>query len=88
MSRPKPTAVLEMEWGFQIHCHYNIGRKEKQMKSLENLIDMLKALQEMVNIDNTNDSPFVEAYNLGVSAMRNQVEYYVKNVLMQKEGVQ
>lgn len=57
------------------------------MNKLENLLNMLKGLQDMVTIDNTLDEPAVDAYNKGVDAMRNQVEYYIKNILM-TEGEQ
>lgn len=56
------------------------------MNELKNLANMLKALQEMVNIDNTTDDPMVEAYNKGADAMRNQVQYYIENVLGVKVG--
>ena len=59
------------------------------MDKLENLLNMIPGLEEMVKIDNTNENPLVDAYNLGAEAMRNQVTYYVRNVLMipeRKEG--
>ena len=58
------------------------------MKELENLANMLKALQNMVTIDNDTIEPMVDAYNKGVDAMRNQVEYYIKNILGVKVGEQ
>ena len=58
------------------------------MKEMKNLVNMLKGLQNMVNIDNPNDDPMVEAYNRGVDAMRNQVEHYISEVFGVKVGDQ
>lgn len=52
------------------------------MNKIENLLNMLKGLEQMVLIDNTTDDPAVDAYNKGVDAMRNQIEFYIRNVLM------
>ena len=51
------------------------------MDKIANLNNMLKGLQDMVTIDNKTDDPMVDAYNKGVDAMRNQVQYYIQNVL-------
>ena len=63
--------------------------KEKSMdKKLENLAGMLKGLLDMVKIDNTLDDPAVDAYNKGAEAMKNQVEFYITNILGVKAGGQ
>lgn len=55
---------------------------------LENLANMLNGLLEMVRIDNHTDDPGVDAYNKGADAMKNQVEYYIRNILGVKAGEQ
>ena len=58
------------------------------MNELKNLANMLKGLQDMVTIENTTDDPAVDAYNKGVDAMRNQVQYYITEVFGVKVGEQ
>lgn len=58
------------------------------MRDLKNVLNMLKGLQEMVTIDNPTEDPMVTAYNKGVDAMRNQVEFYIVNVCGVKVGEQ
>lgn len=65
-----------------IHGHYNMTRKENQMKELLELYDKMDELRDAVAIENKTDNPLVDAYNQGVDGMVAKIRWTINQMAL------